>query len=79
MCEEIISKNIENRGKIDTHKILNRGAPPKPPKCFTSGMYSMRNCKSLESKIALKFNFKFSAKLFLDWKYQIEKYFEENN
>ena len=79
MCEGIISQNIENRGKIDTQKSLNRDAPPKPSKFFTSGMYSMRNRKSLESKIALKFNFKFSAKLFLDWKYQIEKYFEENN
>ena len=80
MCEGIISKNIKNRGKRHTKK-FKLGQTPKPPKYFTSGMYSMiaiRNHISLESKIALKFNFKFCAKLFLDQKYQIRNHFEEN-
>ena len=69
MCEGIISQNIENRGKIDIQKSLNRGAPPSPLNASNPVCTVWRNNKSLESKIALKFNFKFCAKLFLDQKY----------
>ena len=66
VCVKELSPKISKIGVRLTNKKVLIGCVPKPPKCFTSGMYSMRSHKSLESKIALKFNFKLSAILFLD-------------